>query len=121
MGVSRDEACGLPLPSPKDGHQAHGTAPAKSQREGSWAGQAPDFGLSLPASFTPSLSYAFQHQALHSVLENEGHPAFSGGTAGNRKTILGVSCSCQVGGGGVESRSELATWTWGKARESIGS
>lgn len=56
-----------------------------------------------PSSFTPSLSYAFQYQALHSVPENEGHPDFSGGTAGNRKTVLEVCCSCQVcewGGGG---------------------
>lgn len=58
-----------------------------------------------PSSFTPSLSYAFQYQALYSVPENKGHPDFSGGTTGNRKTVLGVSYSCQVcvcGGGGAD-------------------
>lgn len=75
----RDETCGLPLQSMKDRHQAQ-----KSQWKRRQARQALDFGLSLPASFNPSLSYAFQHQALHSVLggpqmsENEGHPDCSG-------------------------------------------
>lgn len=59
---------------------------------------------SLSASFTPSLSYAFQHQVLHLVLgcpqmsEDEEHPDFGGGNTGNGETVLGRAAPAKCGG-----------------------